>query len=174
METPPFSVPYDLSRLSDAGAEVDVSASEEQRELVAKWAGIDKVGSLAAKVTLGRPAPNRFVYRANLEADITQSCVVTLAPVQSHLSLDISRSLHLSKAFPRAATSQDDLSTGSDEGPEEINSLHYDLAGPLLEEFALAIDPYPRAPGVVFEPPPAETDEAVNPFKVLKTLKRPG
>jgi hypothetical protein len=42
--------------------------------------------------------------------------------------------------------------------PEEIASLDYDLAAPLLEEFLLAIDPYPRKQGVAFEPPgqPAE------------------
>ena len=59
-----------------------------------------------------------------------------------------------------------------DKVPEEIASLHYDVAAPLLEELVLAIDPYPRAPGVEFETPqePAETRE--NPFAALKSLKR--
>ncbi len=40
-----------------------------------------------------------------------------------------------------------------EDAPEEIDSLHYDLAAPLVEEFVLAIDPYPRAPGVAFRGP---------------------
>jgi hypothetical protein len=140
---------------------------------LAKWAGVDEVSTFAAKVTLNRPAPNRFLYRAALGADIMQNCVVTLEPVHSHLSLDISRSLHLSKAPRRAETYRVELSPEPDGVPDEIESPHYDLAGPLLEEFALAIDPYPRADGVVFELPPSEKDQPENPFKILKSLKRP-
>ena len=42
---------------------------------------------------------------------------------------------------------------GGDDVPEEIDSTRYDLVAPLLEEFSLAIDPYPRAPGVAFDVP---------------------
>lgn len=173
MDALPFSVPYDLHKLSDAGAEVDVSASDDQRKWLAEWAGVDEVSSFAARVALNRPAPNRFTYQAALTAEITQSCVVTLEPVHSRLSIEISRSLHLSKMPSRTGISQDDRLGGADEGPEEIDSPLYDLASPLLEEFALAIDPYPRAAGVVFERSPSERDQPENPFKVLKSLKRP-
>jgi hypothetical protein len=60
---------------------------------------------------------------------------------------------------------------GDDEAPEEIESTRYDVAGPVLEEFSLAIDPYPRAPGVAYEPPPDEKPES--PFAVLARLKEP-
>ena len=66
------------------------------------------------------------------------------------------------------------LAPADDEGPEEIDSLHYDLAEPLIEEFLLAIDPYPRAPGVAFTPPEGQRDAAESPFAVLKSLKSPG
>jgi len=63
------------------------------------------------------------------------------------------------------------LAAAEDEAPEEIESLDYDLAGPLLEELSLAIDPYPRAPGVTFESPADETRSAEGPFAALKSLK---
>jgi len=58
-----------------------------------------------------------------------------------------------------------------DDVPEEISSLHYDLAAPLVEELVLAIDPYPRAPGVEFAPPEDGEQAPESPFAVLKGLK---
>ena len=58
-----------------------------------------------------------------------------------------------------------------DEAPEDITSLHYDLAGPLLEEFVLEIEPYPRAEGVAYVPPDDPGDKPENPFAALKGLK---
>ena len=55
--------------------------------------------------------------------------------------------------------------------PETIVSLDYDLAAPLLEEFALAIDPYPRKAGAAFAVPAEPDDAPESPFAVLKTLK---
>ncbi len=63
------------------------------------------------------------------------------------------------------------VGAGDDEGPEEIDSLTYDLAAPLLEEFVLALDPYPRAPGVEFAAPPEPEEPKESPFAVLKSLK---
>ena len=58
-----------------------------------------------------------------------------------------------------------------EEGPEEIESLHYDLAGPVLEEYVLSLDPYPRRPGVEFAPETGPLDRPESPFSVLKSLK---
>ena len=64
------------------------------------------------------------------------------------------------------------MSRRDEDVPEEIESLHYDLAGPLLEEFVLALDPYPRAPGGgISAPPKAADDRPESPFAVLKGLK---
>ena len=43
-----------------------------------------------------------------------------------------------------------------------------------MEEFLLAIDPYPRAPGVAFQPPEGMADKPESPFAVLKGLKSGG
>jgi hypothetical protein len=63
------------------------------------------------------------------------------------------------------------LDIGPEEGPEEIHSLHYDLAVPVLEEYTLSLEPYPRRPGVEFAPPSDPEDRAESPFAVLKSLK---
>ena len=56
-------------------------------------------------------------------------------------------------------------------GRRRSKAARYDLAAPLLEEFLLALDPYPRAPGVVFESPETGEVPPPNPFAVLKALK---
>ena len=171
MKSAPFSVMYDLSDLSNGGDEISIAPSEEQRARLAEWAGLNSVEKFEAQVTLIRRSATRFAYEAALSADVTQSCVVTLEPVHSQVALDVSRILHLTKTPRGAQLAVDELSSTADEGPEEIQNSHYDLAGPLLEEFSLAIDPYPRAPGVVFEPP-QDKDASESPFAALKPLKK--
>jgi hypothetical protein len=95
--------------------------------------------------------------------------VVSLEPVRSHLALEVSRELHLSR-FTRTGNSGRHESAYPENGLEEIEDSRYDLFAPLLEDFALAIDPYPRAPGVVFEAP-RDLEAPESPFAALKPLK---
>jgi hypothetical protein len=63
------------------------------------------------------------------------------------------------------------LDLAKEEGPEEIQSLHYDLAVPVLEEYVLSLEPYPRRPGVAFTPKSEPSEPPESPFAVLKGLK---
>lgn len=166
---------YDLGGLGRAGAELRVEAKGDDLAGIARWAEVQAVEAFAATVKLRRLSASNFAYDATLAADIVQDCVVTLEPVKSHIERSVHRELHLTAARHRKDTDFT-LSEQADEDdlPEEIESLEYDLAAPLLEELALAIDPYPRAPGVEFAPPaepqpPPERRES--PFAVLKNLK---
>ncbi len=170
MNSLPLSSVYDLSDISDAGAEIAIQPGAEQRQRIADWAGVNALETFSGKVTLRRQSANRFSYEAELNADVVQTCVVTLEPVRSHMSLNISRSLHLTKFPASGKLVEHEMAPASAEAPEEVQDSHYDLAGPLLEEFTLAIDPYPRCPGVAFDAPKDE-DGLESPFAVLKTLK---
>ena len=57
--------------------------------------------------------------------------------------------------------------------PEVIRNGSVDLAAVATEFLLLGIDPYPRKPGVVFDPPVRE-DPSSNPFAALAALKKPG
>ncbi len=162
---------YDLGSLSNAGAEIAIEPTDEERAAIARWAEIIGVESFRAKITLERPAPDRFSYAAHLAADIVQSCVVTLDPVRSHIEREVIRELHLVPRRRGTGAAQTlTLDDSEDDTPEDIDNPRYDLAAPLLEEFSLAIDPYPRAPGMVFESP-EDGQRPPSPFAVLKTLK---
>ena len=172
-ERPPFERFYDLADLGRAGAKFSISLGEDERKRTARWANIDAVDSFTAEISLKKYSPTRYAFAASLDASIAQSCVVTLEPVRSKIERKIARDLLLASpvkralpkdAMPPEPSVEDDLT-------EEIESLNYDLAAPLLEEFSLAIDPYPRAPGVAFEPPRDSPEKSEGPFAALKALK---
>jgi uncharacterized metal-binding protein YceD (DUF177 family) len=168
---------YDLSALSQAGDEVTLMPDEAQRAALAKFVEVEQVKSFEARIDLQRPQPNRFMLAFAVKADIVQACVVTLDPVESHIEVAFERELKLAHSRQRRAAapeSFDSPAAGQDDGPEDIESPVYDLAGPVLEEFVLAIDPYPRAPGAAFEAPADPIPAADNPFAVLKNLKKQG
>jgi uncharacterized metal-binding protein YceD (DUF177 family) len=170
---PPLERLFDLGRLSDAGDEIVLQPKGEELAALAEWAEVASVENFQAKIDLTRKSSSDFHYEATIEADLTQNCVVTLEPVKSHISKSFSRELHLIK-FSRPhpiGTEELAVGAGDDDLPEELDSPHFDIAGPVLEEFSLAIDPYPRAPGVAFESPAEQAPELENPFAVLKRLK---
>lgn len=166
---------YDLADLSNAGAEVTVTAKPDRLKALAQWLDVDSVENFKGVVTLSRLAQGRFRYEAVLTCDLTRGSVVTLEPLKVHIKETFSREIHVVR---RARAAQKDvevtIGSGDDDGPEEIASHKYDLAGPLLEELSLALDPYPRAPDEVFAPPSVPGDQPESPFAILKTLKKGG
>ena len=104
---------------------------------------------------------------------MVQSCVVTLAPVRSTLEGAFERQFRVLPARARRAA-PDVEPVVNDGDTEMLASGVVDLAAPVLEEFVLAIDPYPRAPGAVFEGPTEDEPEesaAAKPFAALAKLK---
>ena len=169
-DSSPLHHRYDLGDLSQAGSVVTVRAGGDELARLAKWASVDAVRAFEGTVGLRRISRTHFEFEADLAADIVQTCVITLEPVETHIERHITRELLFA---PRAQPEEGELTlaAGDDDVPETIMSLDYDLAAPLLEEFALAIDPYPRKAGAAFAVPAEPDDAPESPFAVLKTLK---
>jgi len=170
---PPIARLYDLNRLSEAGYEAAIELGPDELAKLAQWVDVIGVNTFEGRVSLTRLSSTRFNYAAELKAEIVQACTVTLEPVLASISLDFTRELHLVPQVKKMIDYSGELSVaaGEDDMPEEIDSTRFDLAAPLLEEFSLAIDPYPRAPGVAFDAPEAAKDDRENPFAILGKLK---
>jgi hypothetical protein len=162
---------YNLNRLGQAGDEMTFDATEEERAGLAREANVLEVPKFSARIVLKKLSPSRFDVSYHLAAEIIQACVVTLQPLVARIEKDFVRELHHAAALRRPADTEIVMTPAEDDVPEEIDSLQFDLAGPLVEEFLLAIDPYPRAPGVEFAPPEGMGDKPESPFAVLKRLK---
>jgi hypothetical protein len=164
---------YDLSRVSDAGVEIVVSPRAEDLQKLARWLDVESVQKLAGTVTLTRIAAHRYRYDAVLACDLIQSSVVSLEPVRSRIEESFSRELHVAHRprHPKVPEFEAPILEGDDDVPVELDSPHYDLAVPLLEELSLALDPYPKAPGEEFSVPGELGPKIESPFAVLKKLK---
>jgi uncharacterized metal-binding protein YceD (DUF177 family) len=172
--TAPLTQSYNLARLGNAGDEMRFAADATALAQIARWTGVQSVEKFEVRAELKKLAPNRFGLTFHLLADVIQSCVVTLEPVAGHIERSFSRELIFAGAQrhkPLPAESETLLDASEEEGPEEIQSLHIDLAAPVLEEFVLALDPYPRVPGVEFAPKSPDSKPPESPFAVLKDLK---
>ena len=171
----PLQQIYNLGSLGRSGSEVALAVRGDDLNRIAEWVNVQTVESFSAVVTLHKLSPSRFSYAAKMSAQFVQECVVTLKPVRSVMERNIHRELHLAETkrlLPPGDVVVDPISD-EDDVREEISSLRYDLAGPLLEELVLAVDPYPRAPGAAFDPPKGRDGRPQSPFAVLKNLNKP-
>ena len=173
MSAVPLERFHDLSALPAAGYEFDIVPGTEELRALAKWAGVDEVTRLKAHVLARAESRTRFLEETQFEADIVQSCVVTLQPVRTHIARTFTRMLHFVPGVRRVDDKGGAVGATAvaEDSPDEIDSPIYDLGTPLREELVLAIDPYPRAPGVAFEAP-ADEAPPESPFAVLEKLKR--
>jgi uncharacterized metal-binding protein YceD (DUF177 family) len=172
----PLSHVYNLARLGHAGDAVNFAATPEERDALARWSGVAAVEGLSVKIDLRKLSASRFALDIAMAADVIQSCVVSLAPVPAHIERQFSRELHFAGPVRRGTKADESepvtiTDPDEDEPAEEISSLHYDLAGPVLEEYVLSLDPYPRAKGAEFGVKPAPEDRPESPFGALKSLK---
>ncbi|HEX3753584.1 MAG TPA: hypothetical protein VHV26_00775 [Rhizomicrobium sp.] len=173
---PPLTHVYNLARLGHAGERVRLVAGPEERAAIARWSGVSSVEGLSADIDLKKVSPSKFTLEIALTADLAQACVVTWEPVPAHIERHFRRELHFGGPVRRKVESvvpQTVALTGleEEEPPEEIESLQYDLARPVLEEYVLSLEPYPRAEGAEFGLEPATEDRPESPFAALKTLK---
>lgn len=172
----PLAHVYNLGRLGNAGDAVTFSADLDQRAAIARWSGVLSVEAFSVAVDIKKLGPTRFGLEFKVLADVAQACVVTLEPVAAHLEKRFGRELNFVGQVRRKLAKDESgsdlvLDSAEEEGPEEIESLHYDLAGPALEEYVLGLEPYPRAPGVEFQAPNGASEVPQSPFAVLKGLK---
>ena len=174
MTAPPIEHFYDLSDLSNAGDEVVVGANPEACRRIADWLNVEAVEKFEGTITLRRRGPNRYRYDARLACDLVQQSVVSLKPLPTHIDLEFSREfhvLHRTRHEPERGAELT-LAAGEEEAPEELDSPDFDLAGPLLEELSLSLDPYPRGTDEVFAASEGPEAKPESPFAVLKQLKR--
>jgi hypothetical protein len=173
MSSVPLERLHDLAGVPEAGYALEINPGTEELRVLARWAGVEEVSRFSAHILIRAQSRTRFLEETQFEADVVQTCVVTLEPVHTHISRTFTRVLHLTPGVHRFSDKGGPVEAAvvGEDLPDEIDSPLYDLGTPLREEFVLAINPYPRAPGVAFDPP-ADDDQPESPFAVLQKLKR--
>jgi uncharacterized metal-binding protein YceD (DUF177 family) len=151
---------------------IDIAVSESERAALAEEYGLQAVKAFSAQVET-RPISGGVKVDGRLTADIVQTCVVSLVPVEEHI--DETFSVRFLREAPPAPKPGDEILVDADvpDPPELLEGPTLDLGALAEEYFALAINPYPRAPGAEL---PADLGEplgaADSPFAVLADLAK--
>jgi len=158
--------------------DVELAADARERAALAKANGLLEVRSLAATATLTAGAGGSFVLAGRLTADIVQTCVVSLVPVDQRIDEPFSvRFVPPSSpelATPVKALADVAVDPSAPDPPEAMSDGGIDLGAVVEEAFVLAIDPYPRAPGAALPAEfgaPAAAAGGDSPFAALAALK---
>lgn len=165
---PEFSRPFAIERLGAAETTLTIEASGEERARLAARFEIVALDHFAASVRLQRKEGNLIRVSGRLEADLVQTCVVTLEPFPSHVEDGFS--VEFTEGAPEP---EPEIVLDADhEPPESIEDGIVDIGELVAQFLSLALDPHPRAPGAALGAVWSEEGRAaLSPFAVLEKLK---
>jgi hypothetical protein len=158
------------SDVSASAAEATLAPDEAARARIARTLGVEAIGRLTAFMTL-TPWLDGVEIEGRIVASATRICGITLDPFEEVIDEPLLlRIVPEGSANAQTPTGGEiDLDLDADDPPDVAQADGFDLAGYVVEHLALALSPFPRKPGAVFEAPPG--DDTPSPFAVLARLK---
>lgn len=165
----PWHVPIAVEDVPETGAHFELAADADVRAAIARVAGLRDLPRLQANFEVRRHGAGGLQVTGHVSATVGQACVVTLEPLTNEVAEDVDLLF-----VPQAALDLDGKADAPDASFDEAEPLiggTVDLGALATEFLILGLDPYPRKPGAVFEPPPDLTAEE-GPFAALGALKK--
>ncbi|MBI2236702.1 MAG: DUF177 domain-containing protein [Magnetospirillum sp.] len=166
-----FSRPVRVERLGAAGSDFEIEANEAERRALAERLDLVELSSLSARLRLKLLSGGLVRLSGRLSAEVVQSCVVTLQPVAASLDVAVELTYGPDDAD---GDGEVELTFEGDDPPDAIVDGTIDMGEAVAEQLALELNPFPRAPGAVFEAPAEAPDTAAerrNPFAALAGLR---
>jgi uncharacterized metal-binding protein YceD (DUF177 family) len=149
---PEFSRILEADRLNGETVIQTLTATPEERAAVAARLGLDALDSLTARLRAVPVAGGAFIrVDGRYAASVTQTCGITLAPVVSAIEESLERTYTFEEGPRPGAGREVDLEADGEEPADPIIDGRIDLGELVVEELSLAIDPFPRAAGAVFD-----------------------
>jgi uncharacterized metal-binding protein YceD (DUF177 family) len=170
----PWRVPVTVAQIPETGLHRDLEADQAVRNAVADVGGLREVLSVQASFDVTPARGGRFHVTGHVRARIGQTCVVTLEEMETDIDEPIDLTFAPPEQIPQMATLIDEAGESDEETPdppEPIENGIIDLGRVATDALYLAVDPYPRKPGAVFEPVVEAADPEDHPFAALKALK---
>ena len=165
----PFAHPVKLDHIGE-GLRVDISATDAEREDIARRLGLVSLDRLDAHAILSRDG-ERVHVEGRVHASLGQSCVVTGEPVPAHVD----------EAFavdvlpePKADGPEPEIELGADDCDIMFHDgASVDLGAAVVDSLALALDPYPRSAGAeaTLREAGVISEEEAGPFAALAALR---
>lgn len=172
----PWRAPVTVAHIPDTGLHRELEASAAERQAMADLAGVRDILSAQASFDVVPKSGGRIQVTGHVRARVGQTCVVTLDPMESEIDEEVDLIFAPEAEVRRLA---DLIEEGQDDEeppevadpPEAIVNGIIDLGRIATDALFLAIDPYPRKPGVVFEAEVTALDPEDHPFAALKALQ---
>ena len=150
-----------LDRIGSHGLDLTIEANAAECAALTVRMNLPAVLSLSCTFHLIREERDRVLARGVLRATVTQTCVVSLDDFDA-----VIEEIFQVRFVPSGEESDDVDPELEDELPFEGNLI--DLGEAVAEQLALALNPYPRMPGV--EMPAVEDEADPHPFAALRRL----
>ena len=169
-----WSVPVTVAQIPDTGLHRDIEADRAVRDAMAEVAGLREILSASASLDVTPKSGGRVHVAGHVRARIGQTCVVTLEPIENDIDEPIDLIFAPPEQIPQLADLVDEAADSDVEipdPPEPIVNGVIDLGRLATDALFLGIDPYPRRPDAVFEPPVVAADPEDHPFAALKALQ---
>lgn len=176
--TPPeFSRRVRVDDLPPSGRAIAAEANEGERKALARRMGLADLARLELEGEVDAIRSATVVrLQARLVADVTQTCVVTLVPLQRRIDAEFVR-LYAADAPAGAKPDEEVFFDEEEEDIEPLVGNQIDAGEAAAEQLALELDPYPRAPGAELPLAPdavaageAGEDEGATPFAALAAI----
>lgn len=167
-DTPEFSRPHRLDMIGAGETQVHVSARPDELAALAERFGLLGIARLEADYALHRDAGG-VIAKGRVSAAATQACGATGEPIPAVIDEDF----HL-RFLPEGGESVEEIELSVD----ALDTMFHaggaiDLGEAAAETFALALDPFPRAPGAaeILKAAGVKSEDEVRPAGALAGLK---
>jgi hypothetical protein len=170
----PWRVPVVVAQIPDTGLHRDIEADRTVRAAMAELAGLREILSANASLDVTPRGEGRFHVAGRVRARVGQTCVVTLDPIENDIDEPIDLIFAPPEQIPELADLVNEAAERDSEipdPPEPIVNGVIDLGRLATDALFLGVDPYPRKPDAVFEPPVVAADPEDHPFAALKALQ---
>jgi hypothetical protein len=175
----PVSFLANVKRLPHNGMPVVIEADAAQRQRLAADHGLLSVESWRAELLVAPWKRNGVKVLGEVDAAITQQCVVTLEPIEARITESVSGIYFPEDSklgrYGFHAAGEVHLDAEGPDSPETFSGETIDVGALAEEFFGLAIDPYPRKEGVSLDAvvAPEDSGEIHGPLhELLSSLKQ--
>jgi hypothetical protein len=151
----PWRIPVAVGDIAESGQHFDLVADAPVRAAVAEMAGLRDLPRFEANFDVTRRGSSGLHVTGSISATVGQNCVVSLEPLANEVQESIDLTFEPPPGMPAAPAGDGEgqRHPADLDGPEPLVGGVVDLGVLATEFLILGLDPYPRKPGAVFEPP---------------------
>jgi hypothetical protein len=170
--TQPLAWSHRVSEIPDAGLSITRTASPAERSAIVQALGIVSCEAVTADYVIRALGEGRYRMSGRISAQLTQSCVVTLAPIPQTLEESFDVSFWPGGSLPQVGGAESEVLSVPEIEPIEHGAI--EAGRVLFEILSASLEPYPRQAGARFEWEARENiaePGPTGPFASLKKLK---